>query len=279
MTVWAKEKTMSRFTSSKKGIKLGDFVDGLPSEGRYTFTLDQVSAEVDASTVALQTAIRRMKKKGRLVSPRRSFFVIVPPEYRSTGAPPPSWFIDDLMRHMQRPYYVGLLSAAALHGAAHQQPQVFQVVTSLPMAPLTAGRARVEFFRRRSIERVATQKMTTPTGYMNVSTPETTAFDLLRHVHAAGHLSNVATVLAELGETIQSERLIEAASLASLPEIRRAGYLFQLVGREELAEALEKAAAAYWAKPSRLRPDVSDDGAPLDTRWSLFINEDVEPEL
>lgn len=270
---------MSRLTPPKPGTKLGDFLDGLPSEGRYTFTLEEASREVAGSAIALQTAIRRMKQKGRLVSPRRGFYVIVPPEYRSTGAPPPSWFIDDLMRHMQRPYYVGLLSAAALHGAAHQQPQVFQVVTSLPMVFLTAGRARVEFFRRRSIERAAIQKMTTPTGYMNVSTPETTVFDLLRHVQAAGHLSNVATVLAELGETIQSERLIEAASLASLPEIRRTGYLFQLVGRTELAEALEKAAAAYWVKPSRLRPDVPDDGAPLDTRWSLYINENVEPEL
>jgi len=270
---------MTRHTSSKQGLKFGDFVDGLPSEGRYTFTLEEASRKAAGSAIALQTAIRRMKQKGRLVSPRRGFYVIVPLEYRSTGAPPPSWFIDDLMRHMQRPYYVGLLSAAALHGAAHQQPQVFQVVTGQPMAPLTAGRARVEFFRRRSIERAATLKMTTPTGYISVSTPETTVFDLIRHVHAAGHLSNVATVLAELGEGIQPERLVEAASLASLPEIRRAGYLFQLVGREELAEALEKAAAAYWAKPSRLRPDVSDEGAPLDPRWSLYINEDVEPEL
>lgn len=270
---------MPRNATPKQGSKFGDFVEALQSEGRYTFTLDQVSHEVEGSMVALQTAIRRLKQKGRLVSPRRGFFVIVPLEYRSTGAPPPSWFIDDLMRHMQRPYYVGLLSAAALHGAAHQQPQVFQVVTNLPTTPLTAGRARVEFFRRRSIERATTLRMTTPTGYMTVSTPETTVFDLLRHVHATGHLSNVATVLEELGEVIDPEKLAAAASLASLSETRRAGYLFQIVGREVLAEALEKVATAYWAKPSLLRPDVSEAGAPLDKRWSLYLNENVEPDL
>ena len=45
---------------------------------------------------------------------------VVPPQYASWGAPPPGWYIDDLMRHEGRPYYVGLLKAAELHGATHQ---------------------------------------------------------------------------------------------------------------------------------------------------------------
>ncbi|MBU2500813.1 type IV toxin-antitoxin system AbiEi family antitoxin [bacterium] len=34
------------------------------------------------------------------------------------------------MRYLAQPYHVGLLSAAAIHGAAHQQPMVFHVVTA-----------------------------------------------------------------------------------------------------------------------------------------------------
>ena len=49
-------------------------------------------------------------------------------------------WIDDLMRFHHVPYYVGLLSAAALHGAAHQQPQEFQVVSGAVLRPLTVGR-------------------------------------------------------------------------------------------------------------------------------------------
>ena len=55
--------------------------------------------------------------KRRLVVPRRGFFVIVPLEYRQSAAPPPDWYIDALMKSCGRQYYVGLLSAAALHGA------------------------------------------------------------------------------------------------------------------------------------------------------------------
>ena len=40
------------------------------------------------------------------------FYVVVPPQHASWGAPPPSWYIDALMRREGRPYYVGLLKAA-----------------------------------------------------------------------------------------------------------------------------------------------------------------------
>ena len=41
---------------------------------------------------------------------------------------PADWFIAELMQFLDLPYYVGVLSAAALHGAAHQQAQEFHVV-------------------------------------------------------------------------------------------------------------------------------------------------------
>jgi hypothetical protein len=77
--------------------------------------------------VATKTALRRLKEQGRIVSPRRGFYVVVPPEYRAAGSPPASWFIDELMRYLDQPYYVGLLSAAAIHSASRQQSMVFQV--------------------------------------------------------------------------------------------------------------------------------------------------------
>jgi hypothetical protein len=34
------------------------------------------------------------------------------------------------MEYLELPYYVALLSAAAIHGAAHQKSQEFQVITN-----------------------------------------------------------------------------------------------------------------------------------------------------
>ena len=108
---------------------LAAFVEDLQARGRYTFTRAEGASGKDRSDVALEAALRRLKRRGRIASPRRGFYVLVPVEYREAGCPPANWFIDDLMRFLKQPYYVGLLSAAAIHGAAHQQPMVFQVVT------------------------------------------------------------------------------------------------------------------------------------------------------
>lgn len=92
----------------------------------------------------------------------------MPLEHRVAGAPPPSWYIDALMQHHKQPYYVALLSAAALHGAAHQQPQTFQVMTNKPLRPILVGRARVNFFVKKNIEDTAVVKIKTTTGFTTV---------------------------------------------------------------------------------------------------------------
>lgn len=101
------------------------------------------------------------------------------------------------MRYLGQPYYVGLLSAAAIHGAAHQQPMVFQVVTSKPTREMRAGKVAIRFSMSSLVESLPVIEQQTETGTMRVATPETCAFDLVRYPEAAGHLSNAATVLAE----------------------------------------------------------------------------------
>ncbi|MBU4555450.1 MAG: type IV toxin-antitoxin system AbiEi family antitoxin, partial [Actinobacteria bacterium] len=95
------------------------FVDQLQATGTYTFTHADARAALPTSEIAVDNALRRLKKRGRILAPRRGFYVIVPTEYVTAGSPPPSWFIDDLMGFLTQPYYVGLLSAAAIHGASH----------------------------------------------------------------------------------------------------------------------------------------------------------------
>jgi hypothetical protein len=78
-----------------------DFVDRLQASGRYTFQREEARSALGVSEIALQSAARRLAAKGRICAPRRGFYVIVPVEYSQAGAPPPSWFIDDLMKFHQ----------------------------------------------------------------------------------------------------------------------------------------------------------------------------------
>ena len=114
---------------------------------------------------------------------------------------------------MRLPYYVGLLTAAAQHGASHQHPQEFQVVTDRSVRPLTASRIKIRFFASQYVKRAAVVDVKTPTGLTSVSTPETTAIDLVRFVKAAGYLDNVATVLSELAPSLDPKKLLTAVRL------------------------------------------------------------------
>lgn len=91
--------------------RIADFVDDLQASGRYTFAFREAVEVTGASAVAVRSAIRRLKEKGRVASPRREFYVIVPVEYRSPGCLPATGFVDFLMSFLGQPYYAGLLIA------------------------------------------------------------------------------------------------------------------------------------------------------------------------
>jgi len=225
---------MLRKTSN---LRLSAFVDALQGRGRYTFDRAEGLHELGSTPEALEAAVRRRAAKGRLAVPRRGFYVVAPAEYRSAGAPPADWFIADLMRFERQPYYVGLLSAAALHGAARQQPQEFQVVTDGPLRPARAGLVRIRFFTKATAGSTPVVDMKTQTGSMRVSTPEATALDLVRYVKRARHLDNVATVLAELGEKLGARRLLAVARKdVEIAHVQRLGHLLDSVGAVSVAK-------------------------------------------
>jgi len=252
-----------------------EWIQEIQAEGRYTFSRLEAQSATGRSTVAAQAALRRLSNSGRIVSPRRGFFVIVPPEYRVAGAPPPSWFIDDLMGFLGQPYYVALLSAAAIHGASHQQPMTFQVLTSAPIRPVAAGRVQIQFFTSGLVEKVPVVDVQTETGTMRVATPAVTAFDLVHHPRGTGYLSNTATVLIEMAEEIDVGELVELAPLYRIPDVQRLGFLLDFVGETKLAEPMADWLRSRHPRKILLRPDrpLSEF---LNSRWRVLINEDLE---
>jgi len=262
-----------------EGNGLGAYVEDLQASGRYTFTKEAAVRKLGVSALAFRRAAARLVEKRRLGMPRRGFYVVVPVEYRVAGAPPAVWFIDAFMKHLGERYYVGVLSAAALHGAGHQQAQELQVVVGTPLRPVTVGRARVAFLRKRRLDRTPTTKAKTDTGTAIVSTPEATVFDLLHYADRAGGLSNAATVISELGEVLDPRKLLRAAKAdVELACVQRAGFLLDLVGRQELADPLARWLRAQSPRLVALRPGKAGRRAPIDRRWMMRVNEKVEAE-
>lgn len=258
---------------------IADWVEALQASGRYVFTREDAEGGLGGSRIAVQTALRRLKQKGRIASPRRGFYVVVPPEYRAAGCLPASWFIDDLMIHLGLHYYVGLLSAAALHGAGHQQPMIFQVIADRATRPMQAGRVLIEVHTSRTVKVMPVTRIETETGTMVVAAPETTAFDVVRFYSAVGHWNNVATVLSELAEKIDRDRLVDVAPHVQLPDVQRLGYLLSVVGEGELAEPLAGWLSARRTTVVLLRTDRPRGEGEVDPRWRLVPNEQVDIDL
>jgi len=210
--------------------------------------------------------------------PFRGFYVIVTPEHRKLGCLPAHQFIPALMAHLDEPYYVGLLTAAEHHGATHNRPQSFQVILPRTRTGITCGGVRVDFIARKNIAYIPTQDFKTPRGYLKVSTPEVTAFDLAGYPHHAGGLDNAATVLSELAEKIDAVKLVRIADLSPIAWSQRLGYLLELVGESDLAEGLAEYINCKDAVPVPLSPSQPFKGVRQEPRWRLLPNEKVEPE-
>lgn len=259
---------------------LSTFMSGLLSGGRVVFTGTEATQSLNVGRGAFLDAAERLQKRKSLLNPRQDFYVVVPPQFASWGAPPPPWYIDALMRHIGKAYYVGLLKAAELHGATHQAVMEFQVITARRLPRIHAGRNLIAFYYRKDMESIAAgiEDRKTDTGTMRVSGAALTAIDLLRYPQAAGGLDNVATVLTDLAEKIDGEQLAALSATTERPVIQRLGHLLDRLGHAARAEAMHTAAAARgpfrWTELDQSEARDPDFALPVqekDERWRILV--------
>lgn len=249
------------------------------SRGRYHFSTEELAGQLGISLTAARSALRRLKTKGVVASPYRGFHVQVPPEHQRIGCLPAEQFVPQLMERLDVPYYAGLLTAARYHGAAHQQPQIFQVVVPKNRPPIECGLVHVSFVARHNTSVMPTETGNTPRGLVKFSTPETTAYDLVGYPEHSGGLDHVATVLAELGEKLDPERLAEIAGLSPVPWSQRLGYILDSVDQSSRSERLADVVAERANETAPLLPGAETASAQRNERWKLWINVDLEPDL
>jgi len=155
----------------------------------------------------------------------------------------------------------------------------FQVMLAGNQPDFKCGKVAINFVARRNIDLIPTVKHNTRRGFLLVSSPEATAFDLVGYPDQAGGLDNVATVLTELVEKLQPEKILAAACLSPLTWSQRLGYLLELVGADRpaapLADFVRSRAKDY--VPLRVRQGAAI--AEKNPRWQLLINEKVEAEV
>jgi len=223
------------------------------------------------SAVAAKFQLLRLRGKVVKPSPRRPFFLIVGPEHRAMGAPPAIWWLQDYFNWLDRPYYVALQSAASLLGSNPQALQVTQVMTDRPCRPIKVGRIQVRFFVKHGIERTSTQELVRAMAPLCISTPEATAFDLIRYATSIGGIERAAETIFPLLPALRARELRRVLESEDEPAVaQRLGFVIEAGGAKRLAQTIHDWLPAKLV-PVLLSPSTGDrKNIPVVERWQIL---------
>lgn len=262
---------------------LDSFIDEQRANGKYNFTTESLHNQLGVSENALKKSLQRLKSQEAVVMVRRGFYVIVPPEYRAKGIIPTSLYVNDLMKFLNRDYYVGLLNAAAYHGAAHQQPQSYSIITEgIALRPIKNDMVSINFYIKKSWNKKNIVKKKVDTGYINISSPELTALDLVNYFNEVGGFNRVATVIEELKEAMRADQLVETIKqYEEISVVQRLGYLLEYVLEEiELSNALYGYLEPIGFYPTLLRPQrKKPENMITGNKWKIVPNVEIEADI
>lgn len=259
-------------------IKAPGLANWALAHGKGALTSVEIAEILKIQEDQVRRRLHEPARRGEWVTPTHGLWVPVPPEYQTWGAPPGIEIVDAMMRHRNISYYVGWLSAAQLHGASHQAPQVFQVAVSRQIRDRSVGRTRFVFMQR-NVAHVPTVAYPTKSGSALISSVEATMLDIADGIGQAAGIDNAATVILELAmlDSFNVTSLAELASKFPAAAGRRVGWLLHRLGGRDDLEPLNRAVRDAVPTPSRLDP-ASPNTGPLDHEWMLQMNRDVEEE-
>lgn len=269
---------------ANKQLSVESWIDRQISFGKLTFSIEKLEMKLpEYSQIAIKRSLSRLTEKEKIVSVHKGFYVIVSPEYSSWKILPPSLFIDGLMKYLDRPYYTGLLSAAAFYGASHQSPQEFFVFTNFPvMRPTKKKGIKINYISKAEIPGHLLEDKKTETGYLKVSSPELTAVDVVQYQKRIGGLNRAAAVLEELAETLDVGKFNrDFLSETQTSVIQRLGYLLEeVIGYQDLSEKIytKTQDMKLYFFPVPLDSAKNKRGFSGDNRWKVIVNTEIEIE-
>ncbi len=274
------KKEIIKSINPKSIPTLDKFLNETRSRGRYSFGQAELKQVLQVSDKAVNQALYRAKSRKKIAQIRKGFYAIHSPEFAKQGMVPPTLFMDDSMKMLNRRYYVGLISAAALHGAAHQQPMEFFVITQKPaLRNIKSKKLKINFFVKKDWSSAFIMQVKTDAGYLNVSSPALTALDLFFY-HNTISLHNRVTILKELAKEMKPSALQKKATeYPQVTAIQRLGYILDVeLNNNKLADAVQKAFKGKKVFPVALSNNKSKAGA-LNEKWKLINNTRIEADI
>ena len=254
-----------------------NYFNELVNNYKYTFTLSELKEQFRLSDKSLLQGLYHYKKNKKIVQIRKEFYGILVHRVSMNGQFSYYDFLDDLMKSLDKNYYIALLNAAALYGAAHQQPQIAFVFTN-PPAPRNIKASGLFFLSKSHWKQEFVVQKKTQTGFVNVSSPELTALDLCTYIWKFG-VNRVTTILMELYEEMKVSRLKKVAKeYDNISSLQRLGYILDnFTENKKLINAVYAVLQDKKLYYVPLSPKKEKRGE-YNQKWKIIVNMQVEPD-
>jgi predicted transcriptional regulator of viral defense system len=265
---------------TKYPIKATDVVSWLLSRGICAVTTEELAVMLCIPEDHVRQRMAPIIKRNEIISPARGLWVPVPYEYRLWGAPEAIYYIDHMMSYLETDYYIGWLSAADILGASHHAPQVFQVAVSKAVSNREIGRSRIQFYKREIVSALPVFRHKTQTGFVKVSSRAATMLSAANDMSIVSGPDNAANIIIELSETDEDiiREIAACADKFPISALRRVGWILERFTDYESLDVLAEVSQHSDVKLSKLFSHNSYSNR-IDKRWSLDINERIEPDV
>ena len=278
-----------------KGLTIRKWIQSLGEKGIYSFSmqeLKEVFAHLKEKTIL--NTLGTLKKQGKLLPLWNGIYSIVRfvdignatdnKAIREEGKP--YFYIETLMQHLKREYYVALLSAVEVYLSPKEALQVNEitVITSLP--PLRDSfreQSKIRYLVKKDIKNlkeIVVKRKTLPFSIeertLRVASLELTAVDLLLYEKEIGGIQKAVEVIQRIKKHLSWQELPTEVILSTPVSIfQRLGYVLSFIKEEELAEGLKERVLSTGKKFRRtlLKTDVPEKGGELFCPiWKIVVN-------
>lgn len=214
----------------------------LEKEGKSVFKTDDAYRIIDSSRDSVNTALYRLRKKGRIEKIERGKYLLIPAKSGIEGAWAEMPFL--IASELAAPYYIGFWSALNYWGMTEQVPSVTFVVTTKrkKRKKLVYGPITFEFITLSKKKFFGMVEEKIEGGTFNISSKEKTVVDCLLYPQYCGGIDEVIKGIWEGQSELDFKKILDYSKKVGVEVVmRRLGYILDMLEiKNDVAEKIAR---------------------------------------
>lgn len=258
------------------------YIKRLLSVEEYSFSVDEIRKEIGKTDTSIKRDLDRLSEKGEIANLRKGFYLIITPRYSSSQKLPIQLYCEKLFKYLERNYYVGLFSAAKIHGASHQQVQRDYIITEKPkFNDISKKTIDIRFFTTSNWSEKNVWIKKSDAGIYKISSPALTIVDLIHHQTKLGGINRILAAIEELTEELTKADLADLLNwYPNKSTMQRLGFLLEEFGIEKgYQEMIYSKLKILNYYPVLLSPKSNEKPGAVNNRWRVDVNVKLESDL